>query len=215
MFSNFGLNGGGIAGMGFGRAAVSNTAPLYQYIGAAASAQSVGVAQYGSIWASSNCPSCDTAIREMQRMANHLGAQLAVPVNIAIDGKVGAGTVAALKQVLTVAASRGNPLAATVIGYSTPEMVAKHADTILVALKQISGALPATAPTTIPSLPAGGGSQIPTATGVQPGVISPGYAPAPSFFQANKKVLLISGAILAVGAAAAIVILKTPAASAG
>lgn len=233
MFSNFGFNGGGISGggisgMGFGVAGapvagptVSNTAPLNQYLGAsqstyAGTVQQVGVAQYGSVWASSNCPSCNTNILEMQSLINRVGAALGAGINIAVDGKVGESTVSALRKVGTVASSRGSVQGGMLLVYTTPEQVAKNADTIRGLLSQMATVLPATTPTYIPPV-TGGGSPIPTSTAVVPSVTSPPYVPPPAtgFFAQNKKILLISGAILAVGAAAAIVILKTPAASAG
>jgi hypothetical protein len=194
------FNGGGFSGgFGFGQVGVPNAAPLNQYLGAATTAQSVGVAQYGAIWASSNCSSCDVAIREMQGQINRVSGQLGAGVQIAADGKVGSGTVQALQQVAAVAVSRGNAMASVLPGYVNPEMVAKNADKIRDILKQISGTLPATAPVPILTIP----SSYPTP-------VIPTTFPATSAATKSKLPYIIGGAILFVGVIAAGVILMTP-----
>lgn len=208
------FNGLGFSGGGFGQVQ-PNAAPLNQYgnpgLGAT-SAQSVGVAQYGSIWASSNCPSCDTAIREMQTLTNTVARQLGLAVQITPDGKVGAGTVAALRQVAATAAARGNAVGAVIAAYGTPEIVAKNADKIRDLLKQVTVTLPATAPTPLPQYPTHSGpTQVPMpGTGPQVPAIPAAGFPAPSAAPKSKLPYIIGGGILFVGIIAAGVILMTP-----
>lgn len=206
------FNGLGFSGGGFGQASVSNTAPLNQYLGAASSAQSVGVAQYGAIWASSNCSSCDAAIREMQTLTNTAARQLGIAVQIAADGKVGAGTVAALRQVAAAAAARGSAVGAVIAAYGTPEVVAKNADKIRDLLKQVTAAMPATAPTPLPQYPTHSGpAQFPM-PGTGPAVPTsamPGFDPGAAAPK-SKLPYIIGGGILFVGIIAAGVILMTP-----
>jgi hypothetical protein len=193
-----GFNGGGFSGGGFGRAtgAPSN-------LGAAPSAQSVGVAAYGAAWASKDCPSCNVAIVEMQSMVNTVAQRLGLNIQIATDGKVGTGTVAALHQVASTAANRGIPTAAVIMGYVNAEAVAKAADNIRDLLRQVASTLPATAPTSIPTIPSGGAPAPvtwPAASGSAP------MQPTTK----NKLPYLIGGGIFFVGVIAAGVILLTP-----
>lgn len=211
MLSNFGLSGGGLSGGGFGRAPAVDTAPLNQYLGAplGATAQQVGVAQYGTVWASSNCPSCNTNILEMQQLINQVGAQLGAGVSVAVDGKVGEGTAAALRKVSALAASRGQPALAT---YVTAEQIAKNADFIRNVLAQLKSTLPATAPTTIPSVqPSGGGSQVPVATTASAATVWQPPTAKPGIFSQKNLPFIVGGVILAVGIGAAVLILRTPA----
>lgn len=194
------FNGIGFSGGGFGQAPLPNTAPLNQYLGAAASPQSVGVAQYGAIWASSNCASCNVAIQEMQAEINRVAGQLKTGVQIAIDGKVGEGTVAALRQVAAVAVAQGSAIASVLPGYANAEMVAKNADKIRDILKQIGTAYPATSPVPIPGIPSSG----PASTAPQIPWQTPGTTTK------SKLPWIIGGGILFVGAIATAVILMTP-----
>lgn len=209
MLSNFGLSGGGFSGGGFGRAPAADTAPLNQYLGAP-TAQQVGVAQYGTVWASSNCPSCDVNIRNMQGLINQAADALRAGVNIAVDGKVGDGTVSALRKVATIASSQGSGVAATLLVYTTPEQVAKNADSISKALAAIRSAIPATAPTTIPPATGPGTSITPAATNVTPGVYPPpGFPTAkPGLFSQKNLPFIVGGVILAVGIGAAVMIMR-------
>jgi hypothetical protein len=213
MLSNFGLSGGGFSGGGFGRAPANDTAPLNQYAGApqlGATAQQVGVKQYGDIWASSNCPSCDTNIRNMQSLINQAGDALRANTRVTVDGKVGAGTVNALSTVARTASSQGIALGATLLVYNTPEAVAKNADAISNTLAAIRGAVPATAPPAIPPATGSGTSITPAATNVTPDVYPPpGFQPAkPGFFSQKNLPFIVGGVILAVGIGAAVMIMR-------
>lgn len=172
------FNGGGFSGGGFGRAPASGvggvtdaltnlwnaatgpsqdpwaTATSPGHAGAwgtsPGSQQAGGVVQYGNVWASNKCPSCDAAIRQLQ-------AALGVPV----DGKVGQGTADAVARVAQIAQQRGlvaEALQLARVGNS-PELVAKNADWILPnvqrVLAQVNAANAQTAPTTFPAIPDG------------------------------------------------------------
>ena len=95
------------------------------------SQQETGVAAYGAVWASKNCAGCDAVIRQMQSQLNRAAAALGTPINVAVDGKVGPATVGAFQTVSRAAVTRGIPSGATLLAYSSAELIAKHADDIL------------------------------------------------------------------------------------
>ncbi len=179
--------------------------------------QSMGVAQYGSIWASKNCPACDATIREMQALVNRCAGAFGLPVQIQVDGKVGAGTVSAFQSVARAAVSRGIPSGNLLVAYSTPELIAKNADKARNLLKAIAdkagGPIVATNPPTIP--PATGVPSYPTST--QPVPSPAGQLPLPplpttsaSTAFKGKLPYVIGGAVLLAGVAAAVLILRAP-----
>lgn len=162
------FNGGGFSGGGFGRAPASGvggvtdaltnlwnaaTAPSQDPWATATSPgsqQAGGVAQYGNVWASKNCPSCDTVIRQLQ-----------AALGITADGKVGQGTADAVARVAQIAQQRGLVAEAFQLARvgNSPELVAKNADWVLPnvqrVLAQVNAANAQTSPTTFPTIPNG------------------------------------------------------------
>jgi hypothetical protein len=194
------FNGGGFSGGGFGQAPAAPVTML------GAPTQAAGVKDYNGVWASYQCPSCDAAIRDMQAMINRAAVAMTVPgVAVTIDGKVGAGTVSGLRNVIQAGIGRGYGFLGALVPYQTAEAVAKAADTISSVLRQIpagsSGAPVSTPPvSTTPTpvyTPPAGGAMPPI-----PGFPDGGVSTQPSAFK-KAAPWLIGGGILLVGIAAA------------
>ena len=172
--SGLGFNGGGFSGGGFGRVPGEPVQFLGDAGGAGApmpSTQAAGVAQWGAVWASNNCPSCKTAILEMQNQINRAAAAFGVPIRLVLDGKVGAQTVGALQGVAQAVMGRYATTGLELRAYGTAEAVAKNADTIRDKVKQVADAtgvppVAAAIAATTPALP-------PASTIPQPTTIAP------------------------------------------
>ena len=138
--SGLGFNGGGFSGGGFGRVPGEPVQFLGDAGGAGApmpSTQAAGVAQWGAVWASNNCPSCKTAILEMQNQINRAAAAFGVPIRLTLDGKVGAQTVGALQGIAQAVMGRYATAGLELRSYATAEAVAKNADVIRDKVKQV------------------------------------------------------------------------------
>lgn len=197
------FNGLGLSGGGFGQAGQPSA------LGAVTS-QAAGVAAYGSIWASSNCPSCNTAIVDMQTQLIRVAGLFGVVPSTGTDGRVGAGTVATLQAVGLAANSRGLAWGTQIRAYVTTEAVAKNADTIRNVLAAVTAG-----PSS--SLPSGNAGQVMTYTPpmTTPAASASGLIPgAGTTFPATIRNIptpyLIGGGILFVGVIAAAVILLMP-----
>lgn len=208
------FNGLGFSGGGFGQAQGPGG------LGATTS-QATGVAAYGSVWASSNCPSCNTTIINMQtqliRVASLLGATASMPTGA--DGRVGAGTVGTLMAVAQAASARGLAWGVGLGMYGSAELVARNADKILSVLSSVTSVVGGpTTPT--PSVPGTNAGQVvtytpmPGSTSVVPTTTTT-FPPGAGATRSKIPVpYLVGGGILFVGIAVAAYILMSPSKSA-
>lgn len=187
------------------------------------SQQAAGVASWGGgIWASKDCPPCNTNIRALQEALNQAttaAGKAAQPGHV--DGKVGTSTVSGV-QTLAEAAKKQGWIAEsnTLIMYTTPELVAKNADVLIPRVNAIAAKFRSftnmTAPQQFPVV--GGGA--PQGGGLVPYGPGPGGAvqPAPvGFLTKIKKYTpyIVGGAVVIGGAIAAYYIAKPAGASHG
>ena len=204
-------------GGGFGRAplagpldwfAPSAGADPWAPTAGTASTQAAGVVQYGAIWASKGCASCNTAIHEMQGQVNRVAGVLGVPVHLTVDGKVGAGTVTAFQAVARGAVARGVLSATSLLAYGSAEVIAKNADKARDLLRSIGDKLGASAV----APPVVSASSAPTGPATMPDVslTLPGAELPLTIAKPSKLPYIIGGAILLVGVAATVYILRTP-----
>lgn len=224
--SGLGFNGGGFSGGGFGRVPGEPVQFLGDAGGASApmpSTQAAGVAQYGAVWASNRCSSCNTAILEMQNQINRAAAAFGVPIRLVIDGKVGAQTVGALQGIAQAVMGRYATTGLELRAYGTAEAVAKNADTIRDKVKQVADAagvppVAAAIAATTPALPPA--STIPQPTTIAPpGAFDMATMPAagqplvPVSKWRARAPYIIGGVLVAAGLGVAAYILTRPSTS--
>lgn len=195
-----GFNGLGFSGGGFGQA-----------LGAATPSQADGVAAYGSVWASNNCPPCNVTIINMQTQLVRVAGLMGLTPSTGVDGRVGAGTVSTLQGVSSAAAQRGLAWGVGLGMYANAELIARNADKILGVLSQVTSIPGAAPPASRPGTQAG---QVVTYTpppAATPGTnITPGAALVPATTSGIPMPYLIGGGILFAGVVIAAVILMTP-----
>jgi hypothetical protein len=224
--NGLGISGGGFSGGGFGRAPgepvqfLGDSGPALSVTSAPVSTQAAGVAQYGAVWASNRCSSCNTAILEMQNQINRAAAAFGVPIRLVIDGKVGAQTVGALQGIAQAVMGRYATVGLALRDYNTAEAVAKNADTIRDKVKQVADAagVPPVASAiaaTAPPLPSA--STIPTPTTISPpGSFDMATMPAaglpltPASKWRTRAPYIIGGVLVAAGLGVAAYILTRP-----
>ncbi len=212
------FNGGGFSGGGFGRTngggvgATPATDDPWANAPSGLSQQTTGVAQYGDVWASSNCAPCNTAIQQLQ-----------AAIGVHVDGKVGQSTADAVARLGRAAQQYGmtaDALQLARVGNS-PELVAKNADWLLPIVQRVAAKVNTvntqTSPTVFPVVTGGAPTPMnPTApqipTGAPPGMqvsALPGIF-APGTKWRARLPYIIGGAVLLIGAGVAGLILTAP-----